>query len=133
VVNEYGETIGVVLEEDILDWVLLAQPSRVRRVLEREPVLEASPGVFQVEGITTLRFLCKCLGIKYDPDAEGFVTVVGMMHEELEHLPAVGDACQWRGFTVTVIEVMGRGRVRVMLSKTPSAELDRTSTAAHQK
>jgi len=117
VVNEYGETIGIVLEDDILDTVLMAQPSRARRVLEREPVLEVSPGKYHVEGITTLRYLSKRLGIEYDPAEEDFVTVVGMMHEELEHLPAVGDLCQWRGYQVKVIDVIDRGRVRVMVSK----------------
>ncbi len=117
VVNEYGETIGIVLAEDILDTVLMAQPSRARRLLEREPVLEVSPGKYHVEGITTLRYLCKRLGIEYDSDEEDFVTVAGMMHEELEHLPAVGDECSWRGYQVKVIEVVGRGRVRVMVSK----------------
>lgn len=133
VVNEYGETIGIVLEEDILDTVLLAKPSRARRLLEREPILEVSPGVYHVEGITTLRYLCKHLGMNYDPDEEDFVTVVGMMHEELEHLPAVGDSCQWRGFTVKVIDLIGRGRVRVMLSKTPPQEAEPLSTSESQK
>jgi hypothetical protein len=47
-----------------------------------------------------------------------------MMHEELEHLPAVGDSCQWRGYTVKVIELVGRGRVRVMLTRSPVAEAE---------
>ncbi len=128
VVNEYGETIGIVLAEDILDTVLLAQPSRARRLLEREPVLEVSPGKYHVEGITTLRYLCKRLGMEYDPDEEDFVTVVGMMHEEFEHLPAVGDACHWRGYQVKVIDVISRGRVRVMLSKESPMETEAPST-----
>lgn len=128
VVNEYGETIGIVLAEDILDTILLAQPSRARRLLEREPVLEVSPGKYHVEGITTLRYLCRRLGMEYDPDEEEFVTVVGMMHEELEHLPAVGDSCEWRGYQVKVIEVIGRGRVRVMISKEPTMEFEPPST-----
>ncbi len=132
VVNEYGETIGIILEEDILDRVLLALPSRARRLLEREPILEISPGVYHIEGITTLRYLCKHLGMEYDPDQEDFVTVVGMMHEELEHLPAVGDSCQWRGYHVKVIEVIGRGRVRVRLSKTPPVESEPPSASLRE-
>jgi Mg2+/Co2+ transporter CorB len=128
VVNEYGETIGIVLAEDILDTVLLAQPSRARRLLDREPVLEVSPGKYHVEGITTLRYLCKRLGMDYDSDEEDFVTVVGMMHEELEHLPAVGDACFWRGYQVKVIEVIARARVRVMISKEESMPSEAPST-----
>ena len=128
VVNEYGETIGIVLAEDILDVILLAHPSRARRLLEREPVVEVGPGKYHVEGITTLRYLCKRLGMEYDPDEEEFVTVAGMMNEELEHLPEVGDACQWRGHEVKVIEVISRGRIRVMISRKPEMQTEPPST-----
>ncbi len=120
VVNEYGETIGIILAEDILDMVLMDQPSRAKRILEREAVLEVGPHTYHVEGMTTLRYLCKRLGIVYDPAEEDFVTVAGMMHEELEHLPAVDDVCLWKGYHVKVIDAIERGRIRVLITKPSS-------------
>jgi Mg2+/Co2+ transporter CorB len=116
VVNEYGETIGVVAYEDIIDSVLTAQPSRAKRLYRREPVIEVGPGKYEVEGITTIRFLCRYLGIEYEPAAEALVTVAGMLHEELEHLPVAGDRCQWRGYTFEVVEATNRGRLRAILT-----------------
>jgi CBS domain containing-hemolysin-like protein len=115
VVNEYGETIGVVTYDDLIDTILGESPSRTRRVLRREPMLEVAPGRYHVDGMTTLRFLSERLGTEYEPTADGLLTVAGMLHEEFERLPLPGDECAWNGWTFRVIEVARRGRVRVMV------------------
>lgn len=117
VVNEYGETIGVVNDEDIVDSVLSPQPSRARRVLRREPVLEVAPGLFHVEGITTLRYLSHRLQIDFEPSPDGMLTVSGLLHETLGRLPTVGDEFLWQGWSVRVIDAESRGAVRVMFSR----------------
>jgi len=117
VVNEHGDTIGIVTYEDIIDTVLSPDPSRAKRVLQREPVLAVSPGNYHVEGMTTLRYLCRRLDLEYEPSTEGVMTVAGMLHEELEHLPAVGDEMEWRGYRIKVIEAEGLGRLRALFSR----------------
>ncbi|REJ79769.1 MAG: DUF21 domain-containing protein [Planctomycetota bacterium] len=117
VINEYGETIGVVNDEDIVDTMLSPQPSRARRVLRREPVLEVAPGLFHVDGITTLRYLAHRLQLPDEPAPDGVLTVAGLLHETLERLPAVGDEFSWQGWVVRVIDAESRGAVRVMFSR----------------
>jgi len=117
VVNEYGENIGIVTYDDIMDTVLSAEPSRARRVLNREPILEVAPGKFHVEGMTTLRYLSRRLDLDYEPETEGLLTVAGMLHEELQHLPRNGDECEWLGFRFRVIDASHRRQLRVMVSK----------------
>jgi Mg2+/Co2+ transporter CorB len=73
VVNEYGDTMGIVTYEDIIDTLLVSEPSRARRILHREPVVQVGPGRYEVEGITSLRFLCKRLGLQYEPDSDSLV------------------------------------------------------------
>ncbi len=117
VVNEYGETIGVVNYEDILDTVLAPQPSRARRLLRREPVLEVAPGRYHVDGITSLRYLAQRLKADYEPTVDGLTTVSGLLHDELERLPVVGDRITWHGWEIEVIDADRRGKVRVMASR----------------
>jgi putative hemolysin len=121
VVNEFGETIGLLTYDDILNTVLIPEPDRAARVLSRPPVLEVAPGCYHAEGITSLRHLAGRLGIDYDADADALVTLAGLLQEKLEHLPAVGDECFWHDFRIRVIEVSKRGRLRAMLTRAQPA------------
>ena len=121
VVNEHGETIGIVTLEDILETMLLPQASRTRRLLHREPVLPLGDGRWQVEGLTTLRFLARRLEIDYEPEPEDPVTVAGLLHERLEHLPEVGATCTWQGLRLEVAEAAPRGRLRVVATREPDS------------
>lgn len=116
VVNEYGETIGIVTYEDILDTIFSAQPSRAKRILQREPVLEVAPDTYHVEGMTTLRYLSHRLGLDYEPADDGVYTVAGLLQDELEHLPRVGDECQWRGYRLRVISADNLRRMKVLVT-----------------
>lgn len=111
VVDEYGETIGIVSHDDIIDTLLSPEPSRAKRILRREPVREVAPGVYHVEGITTLRYLCRKLQQDYEIADDGLLTVAGMFHEKLEHIPEVGDICDWLDFELKVIEVRKLGHL----------------------
>jgi len=117
VVDEYGETIGIVAYDDIIDTILSPEPSRAKRILRREPVREVAPGVYHVEGITTLRYLCRKLQQDYEIADDGLLTVAGMFHEKLERIPEVGDLCDWQGFQLEVIEVRKLGHLIAELKK----------------
>lgn len=121
VVNEHGETIGLVTRDDLLDALLVPEADRAKRMWRRDPVIEVTPGVHHVEGITTLRHLAGRLGLDYEPDGDGNVTVAGLLLEAFEHVPESGAKAHWRGHDVTVIEVSGRGVRRVLVEKTPVA------------
>jgi Mg2+/Co2+ transporter CorB len=116
VVNEYGETIGVVTYEDVMDTVLVPIPSRAKRILRRDPVLQVAEGRYHVDGLTTLRHLSQRLGFEYEPTIDGLLTIAGMLHEQLERIPQVGDECEWAGYRFKVIETTERGKLRVMVS-----------------
>jgi CBS domain containing-hemolysin-like protein len=129
VVNEFGETIGVVNHEDIVDAVLSPEPSRARRILRREPILEVAPSRYHADGITSLRYLAQRLNVDFEPTIDGLTTVSGLLHDELERLPVVGDEIPWHGWRIQVIDADRRGRVRVALSPWPSNASERTRAA----
>lgn len=120
VVSEYGETVGVLTEEDILDSVFAKEPSRARRLLKREPVLHVGEGVWHVEGLTTLRHLAGKLGLEFDPDEDDSVTVGGLLQGELERFPREGDECEWRGYRLRVMDAPGRGQLRAVVQPVDS-------------
>ncbi|NQV25611.1 MAG: DUF21 domain-containing protein [Rhodopirellula sp.] len=121
VVNEYGETIGVVTYEDIVDSILSAEPSRARRVLQRDPVLNIGPDTWHVDGMTSLRYLSRRLKIEFEAEVDGHVTVAGLFHEKLQRMPEPGDKCKWQGFQLSIIEMTSRQHFLVLLQPQPSA------------
>lgn len=130
IVNEYGDTIGIVTYEDIIDSVIEIDPSRTRRVLQLDPVVKLSEGAYSVEGMTTIRYLSRAMGIQYDPPEGGLTTVAGLLHEELEKIPTVGDWCLWEGYRLEVTQTTGRGRLKVRFSPVPPDELELLTRSA---
>lgn len=122
VVNEYGEDVGIITYEDVIDTIFTPVPSRARRMLNREPIEEVAPGEWRIEGITTLRYFCRWMGVEFEPTTDGMVTIAGMLHEELEHIPEVGDECVWRDFRFRVSEVLPGGAIRARAVRTATED-----------
>lgn len=115
VVHEHGEMVGVVSYEDVLETILSESPSRTRRMLRREPLIEIGPSRFHVEGLATLRYIARRLRVPYDAENDTLLTLSGLFHGVLERIPRVNDCIQWNGWTLTAIEVTQRGQVRVLI------------------
>jgi len=122
VVNEFGETIGVVTYEDIVDSILSAEPSRARRVLQRDPVQIKDANTWHVDGMTSLRYLSRRLDIDFEPEVDGQVTVAGVFHQQLQRIPEVGDRCQWQSFELSVLEQTSRQHFVVHVTLQSSAD-----------
>ncbi|MEW4488970.1 CNNM domain-containing protein [Thalassoglobus sp. JC818] len=120
VVNEFGETIGVITEDDIVDTLLNPESSRARRLLDREPVLQVDENRFLAEGLTTLRYLGQRVGFDYEDRDDGLLTIAALLYEEFERFPEVDDECQWEGYQFRVVEANGPGKsIQVEVSKVP--------------
>lgn len=116
VVSEYDLPVGVITNHDVMDALLLSQPGRTKRLLKRDPVVEVRGGEFEVEGITTLRYLNRRLGLDYDPEVDASLTVAGLMHEVSGELPSENQTCEWKGYLLRVIETDGLGQVKVLMT-----------------
>jgi putative hemolysin len=120
VVNELGETIGILTVDDILDTIFSGAPSRSERLLRRAPIREVGPGAWHVTGMTSLRRLVRYFQVERPP-SKG-LTVAGVVQEVLERLPQAGDECDWGPFHFKVLDVPRRGQLLVELTLVQAGE-----------
>jgi CBS domain containing-hemolysin-like protein len=102
VINEYGESIGVVTLDDVLETIFEDESSRSARLLATASIKPVGGDRWLVTGMTNLRRL----GRHFDVPLESVqsVTVGGLLQEKLQRLPAVGDELTWSGFHFRVVE-----------------------------
>lgn len=122
VVNEFGETIGILTFDDVLDTIFSRRPSRSERLLQRVPIRRVAPDTWHVTGMTSLRRLVRYFHVPRP--ASKSVTVAGIVQETLKRLPQTGDRCDWGPFRLRVLDVPERGQLLVELKRT-AAEEDR--------
>lgn len=113
VVNEFGDTIGILTIEDILETVFVYSPSRSARLLDLPPLEEIDEKTFKVAGIMSLRQLARRLEVEI-PQTHS-VTVGGVIQETMQRLAEVGDECEWGPFRFKVTEVAQRGSMLVQV------------------
>ena len=120
VVNEYGDTIGVLTIEDILETVFHDSPSRARRLLDVEPMTKVDDATWHVSGMMSLRRLAKQLEVEL-PETDS-VTLGGVMQEVLQKLCETDDQCHWGPFDLKVIDTDTPSGLLVELQMNEQAE-----------
>ncbi len=103
VVNEYGDTVGAVTFEDLMETLFQPSASRSQRLLHRPPLRQLRPGVWEVTGITSLRRLARHFHLKRPPSRA--TTVAGLTLERLGRFPSPGDTYQWGGLEFRVLRI----------------------------
>lgn len=120
VVNEHGETIGIVTFDDVMQ-ALFTNPAVHDAAPTAAPTIELlEEGRYRLDGAVTLRRLSKQCGLNL-PAAKS-VTVAGMLQESLQRLPAEGDEVIWGEYRFTVIDSPRPGRLTAIVEQLPEAE-----------
>ena len=115
VVNEFGETIGILTFEDILDTLFNYAPSRSKRILDQNPIHhQINSEKWLVSGMTNLRQLSRRLQVELP--ASRSLTVSGIIQESLHRIAQSGDATDWGPFRLRVLEMPARGHMLVELT-----------------
>ena len=96
VVNEFGETVGILTFDDLLDSIFTTEASRSQRLLRQRSLRSLAKDCWQVTGMTTLRRLER--RFQKTLPATKNMTVGGVLQEMLGRMPEVGDACNWGPF-----------------------------------
>lgn len=114
VINEFGETIGIITFDDLLATIFSDSPSRSARLLRTVPIQQIQPGIWHVTGMTSLRRLARYFQTTL-PETYS-ITVAGVTQEVLQRLPVRGDEVEWGPFRWTVLEAPERGQITVELT-----------------
>jgi putative hemolysin len=109
VVDEYGETCGIVTLEDVLE-ELFGEILEERDRDERE-IVPRPDGSSLVLGKTQIRHFNEAFGTEI-PDLE-FDTVAGFLLHEFGRMPSPGEKTSWEGISFTVERMKGLRIVEV--------------------
>ncbi len=120
VVNELGESIGILTMQDILDTIFTLGATRSGRLLNHNPIQQLTPGIWHVAGMTNIRTLSRYFDVQL-PETHA-TTVLGVLQEVFERSPILDDACTWGPFRFRVLEAPERGQLQLELSMVPQED-----------
>ncbi len=120
VVNEFGETIGILTFADILAMLFHQNPSRTDRLFDREPIQQVATGVWHVTGMTSLRRLGHSFQVTLPTTTN--VTIGGVIQDLLQRLADAGDELDWGPFHLRVLKAPQRGQLLIELQLLPAEE-----------
>jgi len=103
VVNEFGETIGVITIDDIIATLFSREQGRSRGLLNRRELQKLGDNRWRLTGLTSLRTLERKFNVSFRKYSS--LTVGGLLREKLERLPRVGDRCQVEMMQFRVVHV----------------------------
>ncbi|MGE0606882.1 MAG: hemolysin family protein [Pirellulales bacterium] len=118
VLDEFGGTEGLVTLQDILEELV----GEIRDEHERDQIQDIvarEDGSYLVDGLVPIEELAERLQIKLEQSEEprGYNTIAGLVLDELERIPQIGEGVQWQGHTIEVIDMDGPRIDRLLVTK----------------
>ncbi len=120
VIDEYGQVVGLVTLEDILE-ELVGEIRDEYDAETHEAILQRADGSWLVEGGEAYDKVVSVIGLpKREEDEEGdFTTLAGMIIARLNRIPSSGDIVTIPGFTLEVVDMDGRRVDKVLVTPQP--------------
>jgi Mg2+/Co2+ transporter CorB len=103
VVNEFGETMGIITIDDIIATLFTREQGRSRGLLDRRELKLMGDNCWQLTGLTSLRTLERKFNVSFRQYSS--LTVGGLLREILERFPRTDDVCRVETLQFQVISV----------------------------
>ncbi len=130
VINEYGQTAGLISMEDILEEI-------VGNIMDEYDVDEhhikhRGENKYAIDGLTKLEELEEILNIEFHSE---FETVNGFMISKLEHIPKEREkfSCVYEGYQFSILKVRGKMIHSVLVEKLPDIEISEEKTTIEEE
>ncbi|MCF7530339.1 TerC family protein [Neisseria lisongii] len=118
VVDEFGAVLGMVTMKDLLEAIAGEFPEEFER--EEEPALqENADESLTVDGSLEYVELAPQLNLPPQEEDADYHTVAGLIMEELQSIPDVGDSIDFHGWRFEVTEKEGQRIERVKITRLP--------------
>ena len=116
VVDEYGQTAGIVTMEDIVEEIVGNIQDEYDE--EEELIIKQADGTYIVDGMTQLEDLEELLGISFNE--EDYDTINGYLIDCLDRIPSEDEECQveFGGYLFHVLSVDNNTIRKVLVSRT---------------
>ena len=115
VVNERGDTIGVLFLDDIVEAVF-ASSSNAIDTMGRPSFAKTGEAKWEVTGATRIKQLERSLGIKLPESRDA--TIAGVLQSQLRRIAVTGDKVDWGHFTLLITNAPRRGEMLVQITST---------------
>lgn len=125
VIDEYGQTAGVVTMEDLLE-ELVGEIRDEHDRGESNPIVQREDGSWLVNGLEAYDRVVKRVGLPpVQPEEEGdYTTLAGMLLARLGRIPQETDTVTVAGFQIEVIDMDGRRIDKVLITRLPETPAD---------
>ena len=120
VVGEYGQTLGIVTVQDILEAIageFKSHPSEEPWAVQRED------GSWLLDGLIPVGDLKDKLALRALPEEQTarYNTLAGMLMLLLARVPRTADSIEWEGWRFEIVDMDGKRIDKVLVSRTPAA------------
>lgn len=128
VIDEYGGVAGLITVEDIIEEVMGEIEDEDRAHIDK-PIEQLDDGSYELEGSTEIKVVENLF--ERDIEADDFTTIAGLLMNELNRVPAVGEKLAFKGIEFEVLDADGQKVNKVRLRGIgPSLEASESQAAA---
>ncbi|WP_153720776.1 hemolysin family protein [Sporosarcina cascadiensis] len=119
VLDEYGGTLGIVTQEDIIEEMIGQDIEDETDVAEDAMVFEKDENLLICQGRLDIEDVIELLDVEIPTDHD---TIGGFVFQELGHIPEAGEVFQYNSLRFEVIEMDRTKILRLQITKIPDEE-----------